>query len=168
MKSFLLLPFLLTAFAGICQQPCIVTHVIDGDTYKIFYASKFQTVRLLNVDAPEIGQYFGTNAKDSVTKLLLGRTVNAALYKKDLYGRQLVSIQLKGINFDSLLLARGWATFYYKYSNNKMLAATEATAKLQCTGIWQCFNNVPPWIWRKLNKRNKQLYSNCRKVAFTP
>lgn len=162
MKSFLFLAFSVITLTGFCQLNCLVTRVIDGDTYKVLYGGKIETVRLLNVDAPEIGQYFGVAAKDSVTAFMRNRMVEATLYETDLFGRRLVNIHVDGIPLDSLLIAKGWAFFYYKYSRQKDLALYEAAAKIGHRGVWQCLNNVPPWIWRKLNKRNKRIYEVCR------
>lgn len=162
MKSFLLLTFIVTAFAGFCQQNYLVARVIDGDTYKVLLNGKLVTVRLVNADAPEIGQYFGKAAKDSVTALIQNRMVKGDFYKKDLYGRSLAAIHVNGMSLDSLLIAKGWAFYYYKYSLNTQLAVYEASAKLMGTGIWECLNIVPPWIWRKLSKQNKRIYEVCR------
>jgi len=166
MKSFLLLTFMITAFAGFCQQTCLVTKVIDGDTYKILRNGKLETLRLMNVDAPETGQYFGSNARDSVAALMQGHLVEVSLYEFDLYGRRLASIKVNGVNLDSLMIAKGWAFYYYKFSRNKRLAIYEADAKLHFAGIWKCMNNVPPWIWRRLNKTNKRLYATCQPMPY--
>lgn len=162
MKSFLLLAFLAITLTGFCQSNCLVTRVIDGDTYRVLYDGKIQTVRLLNADAPEIGQYFGASARDSVTALMQNRMVEVTLYETDLFSRRLVSIRVNGMALDSLLIAKGWAFYYYKYSRNKELAVYESTAKNNRSGIWDCVNNVPPWIWRKLSKSNKRMYEVCR------
>ncbi len=37
----------------------LVVKVIDGDTYKVLLNGKLQNIRLQNVDAPELDQYFG-------------------------------------------------------------------------------------------------------------
>ena len=168
MKSFLFLAFLAITLTGFCQPNCLVTKVIDGDTYKVLYGGKIETVRLLNVDAPEIGQYFGVAAKDNVTAFMRNRMVEATLYETDLFGRRLVSIHVDGMSLDSLLIAKGWAFYYYKYSRNKELAVLETAAKSNRAGIWYCLNNVPPWIWRKLSKYNKRMYGVCRPLPPLP
>ena len=168
MKSFLFLAFSVITLTGFCQPNCLVTRVIDGDTYKVLYGGKIETVRLLNVDAPEIGQYFGVAAKDNVTAFMRNRMVEATLYETDLFGRRLVSIHVDGMSLDSLLIAKGWAFYYYKYSRNKELAVLETAAKSNRAGIWYCLNNVPPWIWRKLSKYNKRMYGVCRPLPPLP
>lgn len=140
----------------------LVVKVIDGDTYKVLLNGKLQNIRLQNVDAPELDQYFGKAIKDSVTKLLEGSMLSLELHSSDIYGRTLVTATYKGMSLDSLLIAKGWVWFYTKYSKQLDLKDYEAAARLKGLGLWRCEHNVPPWIWRKLNKRNKRLYEVCR------
>lgn len=146
----------------ICTSAQLIVKVIDGDTYKVLLNGRVQTVRLQNVDAPELGQYFGKAASDSVATLIQLHMVQLETQGSDLYGRQLVSIHVNGMSFDSLLIAKGWACFYSSYSHNLQLSIYEAIAKLKGIGLWRCEHPVPPWIWRKLSKRNKRLYEMCR------
>ena len=168
MKSFLLLTFIVTAFAGFCQQNCLVTRVIDGDTYKVLLNGKIRTVQALNIDAPEIGQYFGKEAKENVIALIQGRMVDANIYDNDLYGRHILNIHVDGLRLDSILIARGWAFYNYNYSRDSRLWALETTAKNNQTGIWKCSNSIPPWIFRKLDKKNKRFYQTCRPITSLP
>lgn len=140
----------------------LVVKVIDGDTYKVLLNGKLQNVRLMNVDAPELDQYFGKAARDSVAKLIQGSVIALELHSSDIYGRTLVTATFKGMSLDSLLIAKGWAWFYPSYSKNIDLKYCEAAAKLKGLGLWRCEQIVPPWIWRKLNKRNKRLYEVCQ------
>lgn len=162
MKSILLFIFLGLTFTGICQTQCLVTHVIDGDTYQVLHQGKKTTIRIMNADAPELKQFFGRQAKDSIAALIHGRLIEATFYKTDLYGRTLTYLKLKGKRLDSLIIAKGWAYYYYKYSKEGELGILEAEARQRHLGIWECTNNVPPWIWRKLSSRNKRLYENCK------
>ncbi len=140
----------------------LVVKVTDGDTYKVLLNGKLQTIRLKNIDAPELDQYLGKTVKDSVAKLIEGTTLSLELHSSDLYGRTLVSATYKGMSLDSLLIAKGWAWFYTSYSNKFDLKYYEAAAKLKGLGLWRCEHNIPPWMWRKLNKRNKRLYEVCQ------
>jgi len=140
----------------------LVVKVIDGDTYKVLLNGKLQNVRLMNVDAPELDQYFGKAVKDSVTTLIEGNMIALELHSSDIYGRTIVTATYKGMSLDSLLIAKGWAWFYISYSRNTDLKYYEAAAKLKGLGLWRCEHNVPPWIWRKLNRRNKRLYEMCQ------
>lgn len=140
----------------------LVVKVIDGDTYKVLLNGKLQNVRLMNVDAPEMDQYFGKAVRDSVSKLILGSVIVLEQHNSDIYGRTIINANYKGMPLDSLLIAKGWAWFYTSYSKNLDLKYYEAAAKLKGLGLWRCDHRVPPWIWRKLNRRNKRLYEMCQ------
>ncbi len=153
---------LLPLIFSICADAQIVVSVHDADTYKVLLNGKIQTVRLLNVDAPELDQYFGKTASDSIATLLLRHKIDLEAQGTDLYGRLLVNININGKGLDSILIANGWAWSYTKYSHNLQLNIYEAAARKKGLGLWKCEFNVPPWQWRKLNKRNKRLYGVCR------
>lgn len=140
----------------------VVTRVIDGDTYQVLLQGTIQTVRLMHVDAPELDQYFGKTVKDSVTVLLERQMVQLTIHGKDIYGRVLAEITINGQSLDSLMVTKGWAFFYNKYSNKIVLGEYELAAKRKGLGLWYCANPVPPWQWRQLNGRYKRLYEGCR------
>jgi len=150
---------LLNCFAVKAQR---IMQVHDGDTYKVLLNGKLQTVRLQNIDAPELDQHFGKAARDSVASQILFHTVQLDSNGRDLYGRLLVNIRIDGMSLDSLLIANGWAWVYTAYSTNPQLSIYEAAAKQKSLGLWQCTDPVPPWIWRKMNKHYKRLYEMCR------
>lgn len=162
MKKVFTVLLLHAAFAGFCQLSCVITKVIDGDTYQVLQQGKLQTVRLKNVDAPELKQFFGIAAKDSLSQLLLRKVVTIEPEKMDLYGRLLATITIGGRVLDSQMIAKGWAWHYLQYSDNAGLSIYETAAKRQALGLWKCVNPLPPWIWRQLSKRNKRLYEVCQ------
>lgn len=141
----------------------LVVQVYDGDTYKILNHGKLQVIRLANVDAPELSQYYGTVVKAGVSKLILGKTVKVDFGIKDRYGRTIAGVTVNGMSLDSLLIAKGWAWNYQQFSqSNPQLSVNESTAKKARIGMWRCLFNIPPWIWRKLNEKQKRLHEMCR------
>lgn len=142
MKQKLLLILVMAISQFVFAQT--VVKVIDGDTYKILENGTLKTVRLINVDAPELNQLFGKQVKDSITKLLLHQTVTIKFYDKDLYKRIKVHIKIKGMSLDSLLIVKGLAWFYTSYAINTSLKICEGEAKLKGLGIWTCAHPVPP------------------------
>ena len=153
---FLIITFSLTTSAQ------LVVQVVDGDTYKILDKGKFQIIRLANVDAPELSQYYGKVVKNAVSKLILSRIVKIEVYGKDRYGRTIANITVDGKALDSILIAYGWAWHWMLYSYNKKLAIYERIAIEAKQGMWRCKYNVPPWVWRNFNKRQKRLHEMCR------
>ena len=121
-----------------------VVKVIDGDTYKILLDGKLKNIRLKNVDAPELKQFFGMTSKNAVKALIEGRIVAIQIKATDLYGRLIVAIQVNGMSLDSLLIKKGLAWVYKPYCNEKKLLACEALAKSKAIGLWKCERNIPP------------------------
>ena len=143
------------------SQEVKVLRVVDGDTYQVLLYGKKQMIRVLNVDAPELNQAFGLKAKDSLTNLIQDKTISIEVIKTDLYGRLIAKVSFQGKALDSLLVANGWAWCYAKYNRNEMLPELQQMAIQSAKGLWQCQQAVPPWIWRKMNLRNKRLYGVC-------
>ena len=146
----------------ICTSAQLVVHVYDGDTYRIFHKGKFQIVRLANVDAPELSQYYGKIVKNEVSSLLLTKPVSLTYYGKDRYGRQLAKVTVGQISVDSFLLSKGWAWYWKKYSHDIKLGIVADMAKRAKQGMWRCDHNIPPWVWRQLIARQKRLKEMCR------
>jgi micrococcal nuclease len=160
---FLTLGFFLCFWVQLkAQTNATVIRVIDGDTYQMLKGKRIFTVRLLNVDAPETKQSFGEAAKDSVSNLILGKTVIVDSLKLDRYNRVLASITINGKALDSIMVSNGWAWHYVEYSTKKILATYQEMAINKHLGLWKCGANkvCPPSVFRSLNAKNKAKYCN--------
>ncbi|MEO6671272.1 MAG: thermonuclease family protein [Ferruginibacter sp.] len=155
----LLLPILFVCLATSAQ---LVEQVIDGDTYKVLDKGKFTTIRLANVDAPELSQYYGKSVKASVSKLILGKSITLDVRRNDRYGRTIADVMIDGLSLDSLLVVKGWAWHYVSCSLNPDLTIYQNHAARLNKGMWKCKHNIPPWEWRKLSKKQKRLKEMCR------
>ena len=144
MKKYTLILLILTGCYGLKSQEVPIIRVIDGDTYEVLLNGKKQPIRLMNVDAPELKQAFGSVVKDSLNHLLKIKTVEISALKLDLYGRLLVQINYQGKALDSLLVAKGWAWCYEEYNTNKTLPTLQILATAQRKGLWRCHKPVPP------------------------
>jgi len=92
----------------------VVIFVADGDTFSL---SDGRRVRLLSVDAPEIGMCLGEEAKVRLTDLVLGKHVRLKDVTHDDYGRILASVIVDFQPFDTwmaYLYHRFIARDYYK------------------------------------------------------
>lgn len=70
-----------------------VRRVIDGDTIEIVDAGGIRTrVRLRDVDAPEMDEPGGPEAKATLERQVLGRKVYVPPYARDRYGRLVANI----------------------------------------------------------------------------
>ncbi|KMY54431.1 hypothetical protein AC623_11340 [Bacillus sp. FJAT-27231] len=130
-----------------------VNEVVDGDTIKITYKGRKETVRLILVDTPETKdpnrcvQLYGPEASDFTKKSLLGKDVKVeiGIQSRDKYGRILAYIYLGDKMFNKTLLEKGLARIAIYPPNTQYLEelqAAEATAKQKKLGIWSNANAI--------------------------
>lgn len=154
----ILIVFLMAiAFVVMGKQPVRIVRVWDADTYSLLRDGKITVARITNIDAPELKQNFGGEAKLLTSKLLLGKMVMIDSLGTDKYKRELVSIRIEGKTVDSILLANGWAWLYLKYCNDAILANLQRMAINDRKELWSCGINAvrSPWLYRKYNYQNK-------------
>lgn len=108
--------------------------VYDGDTYKVLINGKLQVIRLANVDAPELNQYYGKLVKSRVSNLILGRIVDLEPIGKDRFRRTVANVTVGGKSLDSILVVSGWAWHYVAYSHHPYLSNVESQARRNCWG----------------------------------
>ena len=150
------------------QTKATVIRIVDADTYQVLSNAQVFTVRLANVDAPELKQHFGVEAKQYVTELIYGKQILLEVQGKDRYNRTIASITINGKALDSILISNGWAWHYAEYNHDKNLAAYQNEAIKFKFGLWQCGSNkvCPPWLYRNLNSKNRTVYcSGCKKFS---
>ena len=106
MRNIIIGFFLLINISGLyAQTNATVIRIVDADTYQVLSNAKVFTVRLANVDAPELQQQFGTEAKEYVSELVYGKQVLLEILKKDKYNRTVASIRIHGMALDSILIS---------------------------------------------------------------
>lgn len=125
-----------------------VVRVVDGDTIHIFRDGRDETVRLIGIDAPEVGWYggvaecFGPRAGRFLIALLDGERVRLEgdLDPVDRYGRLLSYAYLADGRMVNLLMVReGLATVTIFAPNDRheaRLRAAEADARDRGEGLW--------------------------------
>lgn len=89
-----------------------VTRVVDGDTLIGQYKGSEVRIRLIGIDAPEVGQCYATSAAHMLSRLTLNKTVRGYEDQKsdDLYGRTLLYLYLEDGRFiNQELVERGAA-----------------------------------------------------------
>lgn len=128
----------------------IIKTVADGDTFRVQIDRKLQKIRLHGIDAPEIGQEFGTEARDFVRELTSGQTLNVERIGSDRYGRDVAIVRLPdGRSLNAELVRHGYAWWSRRHApDNLELADAEREARAQKRGLWRQAEPVPPWVWR--------------------
>jgi endonuclease YncB( thermonuclease family) len=125
-----------------------VARVVDGDTVEVKGVGR---VRLHGIDAPELAQPYGAEAKGYLEMLIGGGRVELRRTDRDRYGRVVAWIDLSdGKTVQDRLLAAGLAWWYEEYAPGAdWLAATEAAARQAGRGLWAEKDPTPPWEWRR-------------------
>lgn len=133
----------------------LVVGISDGDTLKVrcpaIQAEPIK-VRLAEVDAPEKGQPFGSNAKQALADLVFEKTVEVHRINADRYGRVVARLATRDhpdVNFE--LVRRGLAWCYPKYlQRGDECRRAEVEARSQRRGLWgDARTPVAPWEWRE-------------------
>lgn len=132
-----------------------VVGVRDGDTLDLLTPANVQLrVRLAGIDAPEIGQAYGSVAKRALSALAYNRTARVEWSRKDDYGRVVGKLRVHGSDVNLQMVKRGLAWHYRAYAaeqsaaDRKRYAAAEAAARTQRLGLWQDPSPVAPWLFR--------------------
>ena len=153
--SCLLLALLLTP-AVLRAFPATVMNVYDGDTLTVAPAGDENNplfVRLYGVDAPDLKQNGGQEARQWLVKTLPDRTnIEVIPMGVDAYGRVLGFVVLKGTAINRSLLDEGhaWVT---SQSCRAMVCRrwkeAEKKARDDGKGLWAKKNPIAPWLWGK-------------------
>ena len=135
-----------------------VIGVADGDTVTVLMDNKIQhKIRLAEIDTPEKAQPYGQKAKQALSDYVFRQRVKVEVETTDRYGR-IVGwlVRLKDeLNVNQQMVREGHAWVYTHYSRSRVLRAYEKDAEKNKRGLWalQPDQRVPPWEWRRMNKR---------------
>ena len=111
---FFLLLLLCAQALGATEGRCL--RVSDGDTITIDAGGGKEKVRLIGIDAPELRQNGGREARQYLAKRILNRRVKVEGETRDRYGRLLGTVYLGEENINLSLVREGHAWDYKAYS----------------------------------------------------
>ena len=124
-----------------------IIQIVDGDTLSVTHSSSGdrtpEHVRLYGVDAPELDQKYGREARKHLS-CLVGKRDSRFFMKvmsQDIYGRS-VAIVYRNSPYETLnfkMVNEGWAYWYEGYDQENRLRLREAQqiAFLSRKGVWQ-------------------------------
>lgn len=135
-----------------------VIGIRDGDTIEVLYNNRPLVIRFEHIDCPEKKQPFGKKAKQFVSDYAFGENVKIiSKGKTDRWKRLIAVIELEsGENLNKLLVSKGLAMHYKKYSKDKSYDKLEQIAKEKKIGIWSQKDVIEPWNYRKSKKKKKK------------
>lgn len=92
-------------------RPATVTRVSDGDTLwvRMDEGGARRKLRLIGIDAPELCQPHGAQARAALAALVLGRRVQIDSRSADNHGRALTHVTLNGQDIARSMVAHGHA-----------------------------------------------------------
>ncbi len=155
------------------SNPVLVRSVIDGDTIDVGTVGR---VRLLGIDAPEIGRGydtsapFGREARERLTQLILHRWVRleqdgAAL---DVYSRHLAYVMTEdGLCVNATLVREGLARVSARLPLTRLqeLQRAEAEAQAFRRGMWGSTPQIPAPSYTRRSKASRPPTSRTKKPA---
>ena len=118
------------------EEEIKILRVIDGDTVSAESRGTEIKIRLSEIDAPEMGQPFGTNSKKCLSELI--RENSDLKFKsdgQDGYGRSLGWLMTDQINLNYEMVKRGCAWVYDRYVVDKTIYSFQNGARFKKLGL---------------------------------
>jgi len=128
-----------------------VSKVIDGDSLWLRPAGKDKPVevRLQDIDAPEICQAWGRQAREALEGLVANKTLVVQPRAHDAYGRLLVVLSIDGTNVGSWMVTEGHAwSIRTKWDRGPLVKEERVAASLR-RGLWSELRPVQPKEFRR-------------------
>lgn len=161
MRFILTAFFVLTTAANAETLQGRVVSIADGDTVTVLDSSNTQwKIRLMGIDAPEKKMPFGQRSKENLSALVFDKQVLVEYSKQDRYGRTVGKILINGVDANLQQVKAGMAWHYKQYQREQSAAdqmsytEAEEQARVGRKGLWVDADPVPPWDWRKEEKRS--------------
>jgi endonuclease YncB( thermonuclease family) len=146
---------ILLLLASTAQAACFtgrVERVIDGDTIiarvvsvatnttnracPLAYGS-LQRVRLTEIDAPELKEPYGQEARQALSDMILGKTVRVEWKRRGRYRRIIGQVYSEDEWVNCAMISKGWAKQFRRYSRSRVLAEAELAARGGRAGMWR-------------------------------
>jgi len=128
-----------------------VVSVQDGDTFKAKIQGVVMKFRLSDMDAPELDQPYGEQAREQLNKLLSGKKVVMLFVDTDRLGRTIAHVWADGSYVNADMVQAGAAWFYPQFADSQCLSYVERLPREARRGLWKLPRDqrVEPWNWRK-------------------
>ena len=127
----------------------VVSRVVDGDTVWVNAGGELLKIRITGIDAPEICQAGGPQAREVLRRRTYGQTVTLISRRHDDYGRLLARVELQGEDLGRWMVSQGhaWSYGYRNYAGP--YAAEQAHAVALRLGLFAFAGPENPRSFRK-------------------
>lgn len=139
----------------VAAWPAVVTYVVDGDSIWVRPTPGRSRVklRLLGIDAPEICQRQGVQARAALQQLALNQPVQVTVHARDPYGRALATVERAqdGLDLSHAMVSAGWAwadRFRRQHPDHE---AQEAQARAAQRGVFSQPDAQSPSQFRRVH-----------------
>lgn len=128
-----------------------VSHVSDGDSLWVrpLHGGPAQELRLEGIDAPELCQAGGPQAREALARLVLQQRVRVRVRAHDDYGRGLARIDWQGQDLAARMVRSGHAWSYRYRHDPGPYAQDERLARQARRGLWSQGAPMEPRVFRK-------------------
>jgi endonuclease YncB( thermonuclease family) len=134
---------------GVFYGPLV--RVKDGDSLVAKIQGVEMDFRLSDIDAPELDQPYGREAKRELLSLAAGKQLVLMPLDTDSYGRTVAHVWVGNTYLNRELVRRGGAWFYARYARDETLYDVEQEARAAKRGLWALplRDRIEPWVWRE-------------------
>ena len=136
-----------------------VLKVSDGDTINIQkvengkFVGEIFRIRMYGMDAPEKTQDYGSESRQALEKLVIGKNLSVEVKNKDRYGRTVAIIYADGKNVNEEMVKTGNAWWYQEYAKkDAQFEEYQENAKQKKLGLFSRKGYTEPWNYRKEKK----------------
>ena len=133
-----------------------VVGIADGDTITVLRDKEQVRIRLYGIDTPERGQAFGKKAKQFTSKMVFGKVVEVHRMDTDRYGRTVALVSADKQLLNKELVKAGLAWVYDRYCSEPICESWrnfQLRAKIDKRGLWADPDPIPPWEFRRKNRK---------------
>ncbi len=133
-----------------------LVNVQDGDSFRLrLPTGQAVRVRLAAIDAPELGQPHGEQARDALAALLRHGPLRLDAYKTDPFGRYVANVSTPEGDVGLAMVQAGDAWHFTRYareqlpSDRQRYAQAQRDAQRARRGLWAEPRPVAPWDHRR-------------------
>lgn len=171
MRAFSLVLVVASTTALAAPLDVTLVRVKDGDSLIVAAGDVRMDVRLAGIDAPEMAQTFGPEARKCLEDAIAGRRLTLDPQKRDKYQRLVSRLFADGQDVSLGLATKGCAWHYARFAaeqspeDRTAYAAAQQAAKEAKAGLWTTPSPVAPWDYRKrLDTDEVVVAGDCRKT----